>query len=109
LLAAYAGLVISTPVATVVAKNVHEVGHGAVATVMGWEVEPIDLCLPTGGRVVYAHVGTWVGNLPGYAGGFLAAILLSGVHLLAFHRRARPLQGPKWWFAGLGLILPVGS
>lgn len=21
---------------------------------------------------------------------------------------ARPLRGPAWWFAGLGLILPVG-
>lgn len=108
LLAAIAGFVITAPVATVVACNVHEIGHGAVATLLGWEVERVDLCLPTEGRVVYAHVGTWAGNLQGYAGGLIAAAFLVGVYLVAFRRKARPLRGPGWWFAGLGLILPVG-
>jgi hypothetical protein len=108
LLVAIAGFVIAAPVATVMARNVHEVGHGAVATILGWEVERIDLCLPTGGRVVYARVGTWAGNIQGYAGGFLAAVFLVGVYLLAFHRGAKPLRGPGWWFAGLVLVLPVG-
>lgn len=107
-LAAIAGFVITAPVATVIACNVHEIGHGAVATLLGWEVERIDLCLPTGGRVVYAHVGTWAGNAQGYAGGLIAAAFLVGVYLLAFARTARPLRGPGWWFAGLGLVLPVG-
>ena len=108
LLVAITGFVVAAPVAMVMACNVHEVGHGAVATTLGWEVERIDLCLPTGGSVVYARVGTWAGNIQGYAGGFLAAVFLVGVYLLALHRDAKPLRGPGWWFAGLGLVLPVG-
>lgn len=108
LLVAIAGLVITAPMATVLSCNVHEIGHGAVGTLLGWEVERIDLCLPAGGQVLYARVGTWAGNLQGYAGGFTAAIFLVGVYLLAFERRARPHWGPGWWFAGLGLVLPVG-
>ena len=108
MIVAIAGLVITAPVATVFACNVHEVGHGAVATLLGWEVERIDLCLPTGGRVVYAQVGTWVGNAQGFAGGLIAAAFLVGFYLLGFARTARPLRGPGWWFAGLGLVLPVG-
>jgi hypothetical protein len=108
LLSAIAAFVITAPMATVIACNFHEIGHGAVATILGWEVERIDLCLPTGGRVVYAHVGTWAGNAQGYAGGLIAAAALVGVYLLAFHRKARPSRGPGWWFAGLGLVLPVG-
>lgn len=108
MLAAVAAFFITAPVAAVVACNVHEVGHGAVATILGWEVERIDLCLPAGGTVVYSHVGTWAGNAQGYAGGLIAAAYLVAVYLLFFHRMARPLRGPAWWFAGLGLILPVG-
>ncbi len=108
LLAAIAGFVITAPAATVFACNVHEIGHGAVATILGWEVERVDLCLPAGGRVVYGHVGTWAGNAQGFAGGLIAAACLAGVYLLAICHRARPLRGPGWWFAGLGLILPVG-
>ena len=37
LLVAIAGFVIAAPVATVMACNVHEVGHGAVATILGWD------------------------------------------------------------------------
>jgi hypothetical protein len=92
----------------VVACNAHEVAHAATATVLGWEVERIDLCLPAGGSVVYAHVGTWAGNLQGYAGGFGAALLLGLVYVLLFNRGARPLRGPGWWFAGLGLVLAIG-
>jgi hypothetical protein len=108
LLAAIAAFVVTAPLATVVACNVHELGHAAVATMLGWEVERIYLCRPAGGSVVYAHVGTWAGNAQGYAGGFAAAGLLVGTYLVAIARPARPLGGPGWWFAGLGLILPVG-
>jgi hypothetical protein len=108
LVAAIGGLVVTAPLATVAACNVHEVGHGTVATILGWQVERIELCLPAGGGVVYSHVGTWAGNAQGYAGGLLAAAFLIGVYVLLVARRRRPLDGPVWWFGGLGSILPVG-
>lgn len=95
-------------VATVAACNVHELSHAAVATLLGWQVDRLNLCLPAGGSVEYAHVGAWFGNLQGYAGGLLAAALLVGVYFVVFARRERPLAGPKWWAAGLGMVLPVG-
>jgi hypothetical protein len=107
-LLAIAAFAVTAPLAAVVACNVHELGHGAVATILGWEIERIDLCLPAGGSVVYARVGTWAGNAQGYAGGFAAAIFLVGIYLVAIARRAMPLRGPGWWFAGLGLVLPAG-
>lgn len=51
-----------------VACNVHELGHAAVGTSLGWEVETIRWCAPGGGSVTYSFVGTWAGNLQGYAG-----------------------------------------
>lgn len=107
-LVAVASLVATTLVATVAACNVHEIGHAVVATMLGWEVDRIDLCLPAGGGVIYSHVGRWAGNLQGYAGGFIAAIALLVAYSFIFARRARPLAGIGWWFAGLGLVLPVG-
>ncbi len=108
-LAAIAGLVIAAMLATVVSCNVHELGHAVVATLLGWEVERIDLCLPGGGAVVYARVGTWAGNAQGYAGGLAGAFFLVGVYLIAVSRTDRPLRGPGMWFAGLGLVLPIGG
>lgn len=108
-LAAITGLVIAALSATVVSCNVHELGHAVVATLLGWEVERIDLCLPGRGAVVYARVGTWAGNAQGYAGGLAGASVLIGVYLLGFHRGERPLRGPGMWFAGLGMVLPIGA
>lgn len=108
LLAALVALVLTAGAATVAACNVHEIGHAATATLLGWEVERVNLCLPSGGSVEYAHVGRWAGNLQGYAGGLLAAVFLAGIYLVVFARRERHLRGPAWWAAGLGLALPVG-
>ena len=108
-LAAITGLVIAALSATVVSCNVHELGHAVVATLLGWEVERIDLCLPDGGAVMYARVGTWAGNAQGYAGGLAGASVLVAVYLLGFHRGDRPLRGPGMWFAGLGVVLPIGA
>jgi hypothetical protein len=107
-LAAITALVIAAMSATVVACNVHELGHAVVATVLGWEVERIDLCLPAGGSVVYARVGTWAGNAQGFAGGLAGAGVLFGVYLFGIARGHRPLRGAVMWFVGLGLVLPVG-
>lgn len=88
--------------------NVHEVGHAIVGTVVGWEVERINLCLPVGGSVEYSNIPRWAGNLQGYAGGVISAGFLTIVYVLAVARRRRPLQSPGWWAAGLGLVLFVG-
>lgn len=103
-----ASLVATAVVATVAACNIHEIGHAVVATMLGWEVDRIEFCLPAGGGVVYSHVGRWAGNLQGYAGGFIAAIALLVAYRFIFAREARPLAGFGWWFAGLGLVLPIG-
>lgn len=101
-------LVLTAGAAAIASCNIHEVGHAMTASMLGWDVERIDLCLPSEGSVVYASVGTWAGNLQGYAGGLLAATFLVGVYLVVFARPVRPLLSPAWWAAGLGLILPVG-
>lgn len=108
LLAVVAAFAIVAPVALVAACNIHELGHVAVASLLGWEVERVTLCLPAGGSVEYSHVGVWAGNLQGYAGGFLAAAFLITVYFLVFVKQSRPRQGPGWWGAGLGVVTPLG-
>lgn len=88
--------------------NVHEFGHAAVATVLGWRVERINLCLPRAGSVEYSHVGTWAGNIQGYAGGFAAALFLFVLYKLVFSGRSLPLRSPVWWAAGLGAVVFIG-
>ena len=108
LLAAIVAFCLSAPAAIVVSCNVHEIGHALVATPLGWEVERINLCLPFGGSVEYARIGTWAGNLQGYAGGFIAAAFLTSFYAFALARPRRPLRGPTWWAAGLGIVIWVG-
>jgi len=108
LLAAIVAFCLSAPAAIVVSCNVHEIGHALVATPLGWEVERINLCLPFGGSVEYARIGTWAGNLQGYAGGFIAAAFLMSFYAFALARPRRPLRGPTWWAAGLGIVIWVG-
>jgi len=108
LLATIVAFCVSAPAASIVGCNVHEIGHGLVATPLGWEVERINLCLPFGGSVEYARIGTWAGNLQGYAGGFIAAAFLTSFYAVALVRSQRPLRGPAWWAAGLGIVIWVG-
>ena len=88
--------------------NVHELGHGVVATALGWRVERVNLCLPGGGSVEYSHVGTWAGNAQGYAGGVAAALFLFALYAILFSRRKLPLRGPLWWAAGLATVFFIG-
>lgn len=90
------------------ACNVHELGHGVLATALGWKVERINLCLPGGGSVQYAHVGTWAGNAQGYAGGLAAAVFMFALYLAVFSRRKLPLRSPLWWAAGLATVVFIG-
>jgi hypothetical protein len=62
LLTAIIGFAVSAPASLVVSCNVHEIGHAIVATPLGWEVEHINLCLPGGGSVEYARIGTRAGQ-----------------------------------------------
>jgi hypothetical protein len=102
------GLAVAASVALVVSCNVHELAHALVGSVLGWEVERVNLCLPGGGSVQYSSIGLWAGNAQGYAGGFAAAGFLAAVYYLMFARSSRPLRGPAWWGAGLGVVLWIG-
>jgi biotin transporter BioY len=95
-------------VALNVSCNVHELAHALVGSALGWEVERVNLCLAGGGSVQYSSVGLWAGNTQGYAGGFVAAAFLAGMYYLVFARSSRPLRGPAWWGAGLGVVLCIG-
>ena len=105
---AMSSLVITAAAALAASCNVHEMGHALVATLLGWEVERVNLCLPGGGSVEYSQIGTWAGNAQGYAGGLAAAAFLLVVYWWVFARRALPLRGPGWWGAGLGVVVWVG-
>lgn len=100
--------VFAVALATSAACNIHELAHAVTGTVLGWEVERVNLCLPAGGSVEYAFVGDWAGNLQGYAGGLVAAAVLVAIYVFVFARPERPLVSPNWWAAGLGLVVPVG-
>lgn len=101
-------LVLVTAIATITACNVHEIAHAATATLLGWEVEQVHLCLPGSGSVEYSVVGNWAGNLQGYAGGLVAAVFLLVTYTVVIDKREKPLTSPNWWAAGLGMLLPVG-
>jgi hypothetical protein len=88
--------------------NVHELGHGIVATALGWKVERINLCLPGSGSVEYSHVGTWAGNAQGYAGGVAAALFLFALFAFVFSRQRLPLRNSLWWAAGLATVVFIG-
>ena len=107
-LAALAAFVVSAAASQIVACNVHEIGHAAVATPLGWEVDRIRVCAPGGGGVDYAHVGNWAGNLQGYAGGVIAALFLYGVYRGLIARQLRPHRTPWWWAVGLGVVVWIG-
>ncbi len=95
-------------IAFVASCNVHELGHVVVALPLGWEVERVHLCLPGGGGVEYSSIGHWAGNAQGYAGGLIAAGVLAVLYAWLFERRGAPLRSPRWWAAGVGVVLPVG-
>lgn len=100
--------VVSFVLSQLVACNVHELGHAAVGTVLGWEVETIRWCTPGGGSVTYSFVGIWAGNLQGYAGGLIAAGFLYVIYWRFLKRPERPLQNPVWWAFGAGLVFWIG-
>ncbi len=107
-LAAAVALAVSVASSLVAGCNVHEIGHVIVATPLGWEVDRVNYCLPSGGGVQYASVGTWAGNAQGYAGGLTAAVVLAVVYAFVFLIPRTPLRSPVWWAAGVGPVIWVG-
>ncbi len=101
-------LAASAAAALVASCNVHELSHAAAATALRWDVARVNLCLPSGGSVEYARTGAQAGNLEGYAGGLGAAGFLVAAYALVFARRARPLDSPFWWAAGVGVVAWIG-
>ncbi len=100
--------VTTAAIAALISCNVHEIGHAGVGTALGWDVERVNWCLPTGGSVDYAHVGTWAANAQGYAGGLSGAAILALAYVIGFEHRPRALRSPRWWAGGLGVVVWVG-
>jgi hypothetical protein len=108
LLAVISAFAPTAVLAQIVSCNGHELGHALVATALGWEVERVNLCLPAGGSVDYAHIGTWAGNAQGYAGGAIGGAILALAYGATCERRRLPYRSPGWWAAGLGIVLWIG-
>ncbi len=108
LLAAVGALLAAGVAAQLVGCNAHEIGHAAVGSLVGWEVEQVRLCLPAGGGVDYGDVPRWAGNVQGYAGGLTAAVALWALYSRGIRRYQRPLRSPLWWAAGLAIALFIG-
>lgn len=89
---------------------VHEISHALVGTAVGWEVDQVVVC-PGDAEVVYARTTTtWYANpVESFAGGLGAALFIVAVYWLVFVRRDRPLRGPVWWGAGLGVLAGTGA
>jgi hypothetical protein len=111
LLAAVLGLLVSVPLSLNASCQAHEFGHALTGTALGWEVERIHLCLPTGGNVQYATTsgGGWADAAESYAGGITGALFLVAVYLLVFYVPKTPLRSPAWFGAGFGPVLWIGT
>ena len=99
---------ISLLLSQVIACNIHELAHAAVGSMLGWQVDSIQWCAPGGGSVTFSHVGTWAGNLQGYAGGVVAAGFLYIGYWRFLAVADRPLRTPEWWAVGAGMVLWIG-
>lgn len=110
LLVAAATTVIAGYVISVASCAVHEISHALVGTALGWEVDQVILC-PGDAQVVYVRTtDAWYANpLESFAGGIGAALFILAAYWLVFVRRDRPLRGPLWWSAGLGVLAGTGA
>ncbi len=94
--------------AVIVSCNAHEIGHAAVGTALGWEVDRIILCLPGGGEVRYRSSSPRGDAIEAWSGGIVGALALATAYTGLVARRSGPLRNPLLWAAGLGLSLPIG-
>lgn len=101
------GFALALPLAVVGSCNVHELGHAVAGSAVGWEVDRVVPCFPTGGHVRYRASNAAGDAVESWAGGLVGALSL----LLAYgliSRRGRPLRSPLWWACGLGVASPIG-
>ncbi|QZY30344.1 hypothetical protein [Nocardioides coralli] len=106
-LTALVAFALTLPLAVVGSCNVHELGHAAVGTALGWEVDRVVPCLPSGGEVRYLSSDAAGDAVEGWAGGLAGALALLVAYALVC-RGGRPLRSPVAWAAGLALSVPVG-
>ncbi len=104
---ALAAFVFTLPLAVVGSCNVHELGHAVAGTAVGWEVDRVVPCLPSGGHVRYRSSSAAGDGVESWAGGLAGALGLLLIYGL-ISRRERPARSPAVWACGLGLTFPVG-
>lgn len=104
---AVAAFVLTLPLAVMGSCNVHELGHAAAGSAVGWEVDRVVPCLPTGGHVQYRVSHAAGDAVESWAGGLVGALSLLLIYGL-ISRRGRPLRSPLWFACGLGLTVPIG-
>ncbi len=98
---------LTLPLAVVGSCNVHELGHAVIGSAVGWEVDRVVPCLPSGGHVQYRAssaagdaVESWTGGLAGALSLLLIYGLISG--------GGRPVRSLIAWACGLSLTFPMG-
>ena len=99
--------VLTLPLAVAGSCNVHELGHAAAGSAVGWEVDRVVPCLPTDGTVVYRASNLAGDAVESWAGGLAGALSLLLVYGL-ISRRSRPLRSPVVWACGMALTVPIG-
>jgi hypothetical protein len=101
------GFLLAAPVSQTAACNLHELSHAGVGTLLGWEVERVNLCLFGGGSVDYASSSASGDNIESLSGGLAAALFLAVAWWLLVGRRP-DRHHPAWWGVGLGIALGIG-
>ncbi|MGK2854053.1 MAG: hypothetical protein ACSLE3_08130 [Microbacteriaceae bacterium] len=104
---AVVAFVLTLPLAVVGSCNVHEFGHAVAGSAVGWEVDRVVPCLPSGGYVQYRASNAAGDAVESWAGGLAGALSLLLIYSL-ISRRGRPLRSPIVWACGLGLTVPIG-
>lgn len=99
--------VLTLPLAVAGSCNVHELGHAVAGSAVGWEVDRVVPCLPSGGHVQYRSSSAAGDGVESWAGGLAGALGLLLIYGL-ISRRGRPMRSPVVWACGLGLAFPVG-
>jgi hypothetical protein len=97
---------ISTAASVFVGCATHELGHAAVGTALGYEVEAIEIC-PGSASVSWAasSLAPIDTTVEAWAGGIVAAGVLAGAYIVVIGMARRASNGRVWW--ALGLPLPA--
>jgi hypothetical protein len=99
-------VLISTVASVFVGCASHELGHAAVGTALGYELEAIEIC-PGSASVSWAasSLAPIDTTVEAWAGGIVAAGVLAGAYIVVIGMARRASNGRVWW--ALGLPLPA--